>query len=155
VPETVVYRPVEIQGWLKLGSESLKKAPVQRTTDLRKTVTGAVGKALDFGKSALADVGGLAIDRIEYRLHDDRIEVVGVGPTKSVPYEQIRRIEVRGGGYRVEAGSHSFSIKPYAHLLVHGIKVPLGWKRNRMDVAFHLLADEIAARAKVSFEEDV
>ena len=153
--EIVVYRPVDIHAWLKLGSESLKKSPVQRSTDLRKTVTGAVGKAFDIGKSALADVGGLAIDRLEYRLHEDRIEVIGVGPTKNVPYEQIRRIEVHGKVYRVEAGSLSFTIRPYAHLLVSSVKVPLGWKRNRMDVAFHLLADEIAARAKVSFEEAV
>jgi hypothetical protein len=155
VAETVVYRPVDVHAWLKLGSESLKKAPMQRTGDLRKTVTGAVGKAFDFGKSAVAGVGGLAIDRIEFRLHDDRIEVVGLGPTKVVPYESIRRIEVRGSGYRVEAGPLSFSIKPYAHLLVSSVKVPLGWKRNRMDVSFHLLADEIAARAKVDFEEAV
>ena len=155
MPETVVYRPVDVQSWLKLGSESLKKAPMQRTSDLRKTVTGAVSKAFDLGKSALAGVGGLAIDRIEFRLHDDRIEVVGVGPTKVIPYEDIRRLEVRGNGYRVEAGALSFSIKPYAHLLVSSVKVPLGWKRNRMDVAFHLLADEIAARARVDFEEAV
>ena len=153
--ETVVYKPIDIQVWLKLGSQSLKQAPVQRSSDLRKVVTGAVGKAFDFGKSALADVGGMAIDRIEYRLHDDRIEIVGVGVTKNVPYENIRRIEVHGKGFRVEAGSLSFAIKPYAHLLVSGVKVPLGWKRNKLDVGFHLLADEIAARAKVDFEEAV
>ena len=141
--------------WLKLGSQSLKQSPMQRSSDLRKVVTGAVGKAFDFGKSALADVGGMAIDRIEYRLHDDHLELVGVGATKSIPYEKIRRIEVHGKGYRVEAGSSSFVIKPYAHLLVSGVKIPLGWKRNKMDVAFHLLADEIAARAKVDFEEAV
>jgi hypothetical protein len=155
VAETVVYKPIDIQAWLKLGSESLKKAPVQRSNDLRKTVTGAVGKAFDIGKSALAGVGGIAIDRIEYRLHEDHIEVIGLGPTKTIAYSQIRRIEVHGKGYRVEAGSSSFTIRPYAHLLVSGVKVPLGWKRNRMDVAFHLLADEIAARAKVAFEEAV
>ncbi|MDQ2986715.1 MAG: hypothetical protein M3R13_08320 [Armatimonadota bacterium] len=151
--EIIIYRPVDVHAWLKLGSDSLRKAPMQSSDDLRRKVTGAVGKAFDFGKGALADMGGLAIDRIEYRLHTDHIEVVGVGPTKSVPYSAIRRIEVHGRGYRVEAGSQSFTIKPYAHLLVSSVKVPLGWKRNRMDVAFHLLADEIAARAKVSFEE--
>jgi hypothetical protein len=146
---------VDVQAWLKLGSESLKKSPMQRTSDLRKAVTGAVGKAFDFGKSAIAGVGGMAIDRIEYRLHDDNVEVVGMGPTRSIRYEDIRRIEVHGKGFRVEAGSQSFTIKPYAHLLVSSVKVPLGWKRNRMDVPFHLLADEIAARAKVDFEEAV
>lgn len=151
--DTVVYRPVDIQGWLKLGSESLKKAPFIPSGDLRKTVAGAVGKAFDFGKGALADVGGLAIDRLEYRLHDDRVEIVGVGPTKSVPYSTIRRVEVQGRGFRVDAGSHSFSVKPYAHLLVSSVKVPLGWKRNRMDVPFNLLAEEIAARAKVRLED--
>jgi hypothetical protein len=153
VAETVVYRPVDIQGWLKLGSESLRKTPFQLGNDFRKTVAGAVGKAFDFGKGALADVGGLAIDRIEYRLHDDRVDIVGVGPTKSVPYSSIRRVEVQGRGFRVDAGSNSFGIKPYAHLLVSSVKVPLGWKRNRMDVPFNLLAEELAARAKVKVED--
>lgn len=153
VAETVVYRPVEIQGWLKLGSESLKKAPFQPGGDLRKTVASAVGKAFDFGKGTIADVGGLAIDRMEYRLHDDRIDIVGVGPTRSVPFAAIRGVEVHGRGFRVEAGSQSFTIKPYAHLLVSNVKVPLGWRRNKMDVGFHLLAEEIAGRAKVRIED--
>jgi hypothetical protein len=155
VAETVVYRPLDIQAWLKLGSQSLKQAPLQAEGDLRKAVTGVVGKAFDIGKSALAGVGGLAIDRIEYRLFEDRVEVVGIGPTKSVPYAQIRRVEGHGRGYRVDAGSLSFSIMPYAYLLVSNVKVPLGWRRNRMEVAFNLLADEIAARAKAPLEEVV
>ena len=150
--EIVVYRPLDIQAWLKLGSQSLKQTPLQSEGDLRKAVTGVVGKAFDLGKSALAGVGGLAIDRIEYRLHPDRVEVVGVGPTKSVPYSSITKVETQGRGYRVEAGPQSFSIMPYAHLLVSNVKVPLGWRRNRMDVAFNLLADEIAARAKAPIE---
>ena len=150
--EIVVYRPLDIQTWLKLGSESLKQTPFQSEGDLRKAVTGVVGKAFDFGKSALAGVGGLAIDRIEYRLHPDRIEIAGIGATKSVPYSQIKKVEAHGRGYRIEAGTQSFSIMPYAHLLVSNIKVPLGWRRNRMEVAFNLLADEIAARAKAPLE---
>jgi len=152
VTETVVYRPVEIQGWLKLGSESLKKAPFHVGGDIRKTVTGAFGKAFDFGKGALAGVGGLAIERIEYRLHEDRVEIVGVGPTRTVLFSSIRSVEAQGRGFRIDAGSHTFTIKPYAHLLVSSVKVPLGWKRNRMDVPFSLLAEEIAARAKVRIE---
>lgn len=146
--ETVVYRPVEIQGWLRLGSDSIRRAPLQ-SGDLKKTVVSAIGKAFDFGKGALADVGGLAIERIEYRLLDDRLEIAGVGVTKTIPYSEMRRIEAQGKGYRIEAGSLSFSIKPYAHLLVSNVKVPLGWRRNKMEVAFHTLAEEIAARAKL------
>lgn len=151
--ETVIYRPVDIQAWLKLGSQSLKKTPVQATGDLKTAVTSALSKAFDFGKSAVADLGGLAIDRLEYRLLDDRIEIVGVGPTRSIPYSSIRRIEAHGHGFRVDAGSQSFGIKPYAHLVVSNVKVPLGWQRNKMEVGFHVLAEEIAGRARVHVEE--
>ena len=154
--EVVIYKPADILRWLKLGSEGLRKdsklpviAGEHNAQTIKKAVGSIVGKALDFGKGAVAAAGGWAIDKLEYRMDASRIEIAGTGLPKAVQYADVQAVRAVKRSFQVDAGSASFTIKPYAWLVVSGIKVPLGWERNGMEVPFRLLAEELAARAKV------
>ncbi|MBA3725510.1 MAG: hypothetical protein H0W86_03430 [Armatimonadetes bacterium] len=153
VPQFDVYKPADILRWLKIGSQSLRSVdlkPVKRDEISLKGVVGAaLGKALDIGKATVASAGGWAIDRLEYRFHEDRLEMLGAGLPKSILYSEIRSVTSSKRTFQVVYEGGKLTLRPYAWLLVSGVKVPLGWERNGMEVSFELLAEELAARAKL------
>ena len=147
----IVHKPADILRWLKLGAETLRSGmepKVSEAPGFKKAVVEAFGKALDYGKGAVADISSRGIEKIEYRLYDDRFELSGPGASKTVQYRDVKRIDASGRGFKFTTSSGSVSIRPYAWLTVSGVKVPIGWERNGMEVPFELLAEELAARTK-------
>lgn len=136
-------------GTLRTGVEkSSGVQEIRKAADIKKALTDAIGKVLDYGKGAVADVGSKGIEKLEYRLHDEYIESAGLS-AKTIKYSDISRIEAsKRGQFRLIGEGVNLSIKPYAWLQVSGVRVPLGWVRNGMEVPFELLIEEIVARSK-------
>ncbi len=149
--DPIVYKPADILRWLKLGTETLRSGMEPKVSDapgFKKAVVEALGRALDYGKGAVADITSRGIEKLEYRLYDDRFEFYSPGSTKSVYYKDVKRIETSNRGFKLATSNGSVSIRPYAWLTVSGVKVPIGWERNGMEVPFELLVEELAARTK-------
>lgn len=148
----VRYRPAPVIKWLELGSATLRKTrnATRARKDVRSSILDIVGRIVREGKGAVANVAGRQIERIEYRLLDDRFEVTGA-LERTIPYGRITSIrETRPANFVVETTDGSLRIRPYAWLVVAGHKVPVGWLRDGMDVPFDILAEELAVRAKVA-----
>jgi hypothetical protein len=148
----VRYRPADILRWLEMGSETLRKAPIPTPKaggDIGRTIFEVVGTLLREGKGTVATIAGKGLEKVEYRLFEDRLET----GARTISYADISRVRAtKSAGYTLEFDGGSLSIKPYAWLEVAGHRVPIGWQRDGMEVPFELLAEEVAARAKVSIE---
>ncbi len=163
--EPIRYRPGEAIRWLKTGAETIRKHANARgkqvvtsgaPRDIRgagRTVIDAAGALKDLGKSALADFRHSELEATEYVLLDSAFDVVKGGSIKSISYEQVEKIEMRGDRATLRLDNKStLSIKPHAYLLSGSIKVPVGWTRNGMEVPYELLLEELAARCGVNIE---
>jgi hypothetical protein len=162
--EPIRYKPGEAIRWLKLGAETIRKnANVKgkevihsgKPTDLRDVghkVATAAGAIADLGKSAMADLKHDEFEATEYVLLDSGFDLVK-GPTiKSIGYDRVKRIEQRGDRLVMHLEKGNVVIKPHAYLVAGSIKVPVGWRRNGMEVPYELLAEELAARCGVNIE---
>ena len=148
----VRYRPADLLRWLELGAESLRTAGDMKDSpesDIRRAVLHAAGKVFHFGKSAVAEVSRKALAQLEYRLYDDHFEAATATSVKSISYADVKGIEAgKRGAFKVVSSGGNVTIKPYAWLLAAGVKMPVGWERNGMEVPFELLIEELAARTK-------
>jgi hypothetical protein len=152
VAAPVIYKPSdEVVKWLRIGAEGLR-APSERAapTDIKGAVLGAVGRAIGYGKGAIAGFSTRSIEKLEYRLGDESFVVKGTSE-KEFPYREVQRIETgKRGAFVLVAANWSLRIKPYAWLSVSGARVPAGWLRNGMEVGYELLIEELAARTRAA-----
>ena len=130
------------------GSRVLNRAHRDMGSDL-KDMAGAM---FGYGKSALADLLHRQLEASEYVLHPDRLEILSPTGAKYVPYDQIQEIRVKGDRFVLMLGNGKVTIKPHAYILSGTLKVPVGWQRNGMEVAYEMLLDELSARAGVNIE---
>jgi hypothetical protein len=152
--EIARYKPADIIRWLEIGADTLRTPSRRSARDMKGVVAQAMTRVLDVGKSAVADVGARGLARLEYRVHPDGFEALTATSRKTVPFGPTTRIQsLRRGGFRISTEGTSISVRHYAWLVVSGIKVPLGWRRNGMEVPFDLLLEEVAARSKAPIEQ--
>jgi hypothetical protein len=163
--EPIRYRTGEAIRWLKTGAQSIRKDASQRgkqviqggTPKDVRDVAGRVGAAaeamMDFGKSAWADFKHSELEHSEFVLTDDNFDIVKGNSIKSIPYSRVEKIQRRGERVTVTLDKGSLVIKPHAHILAGGLKVPVGWTRNGMEVPYELLAEELSARCGVNIED--
>ncbi|RYG43016.1 hypothetical protein EON79_17810 [bacterium] len=76
--------------------------------------------------------------------------IVKGGAIQTIRYAELKTIEMRGERARLTFESGDVTIKPLAHLVTAGAKVPLGWSRNGLDAPYGTLIEEIAARAGIT-----
>ncbi|MER3413677.1 MAG: hypothetical protein C4327_11885 [Meiothermus sp.] len=147
------YRPADAIRWIEIGTRRTAKPgdlPFEPPGGARDAILDALQKALDFGRTKMAEFHGQAIRAKEYLLYEDRFEVVASSGTRSVLYADVESLELkRGGSFLFRLRQGRIAVRPYAWLLVLGTRIPLGWERNGVDVPFETLSEEIALRAKV------
>lgn len=159
--ELVRYKPGEAIRWLETGAEDMRKHAKRQGSrvlnrenrhDVRNDLKDVAGALFGFGKSALADLVHRQLQASEYILHEDRMEIVGPTGTRYVPYEEILEMRLKGDRCLVLLDRGKVTIKPHAYIVSGSLKVPVGWQRNGMEVAFEMLLDELSARAGVNIE---
>jgi hypothetical protein len=163
--EPIRYKTGEAIRWLKTGAEAIRKEAkdkgrqvVQPGTpkdfrDASGRVAAAAGAVLDFGKSAWADFKAGELEHTEYVLTDEGFDIVKGSSIKSIPYERVQKIQRRSDRAILTLDRGSIVIKPHAYILAGGLKVPVGWVRNGMEVPYELLMDELSARCGVNIED--
>lgn len=147
------YRPADAIRWMEIGSRRISKPgdlPSDVPSDARGVVIDAFAKALELGRTKIAEIQSRAIRAREYRLYDDRFEVISSSGTRSVSYAEVQSLELkRGGAFCFLLKRGRVTVRPYAWLSAFGVRIPLGWERNGVEVPFEMLPEEIALRAKV------
>ena len=159
--EIVRYRADEAIRWLDAGADGMRRDAAEGARAAKNAVAGdlgsvgrsirkAAGSVRDFGRAAVADLSHRRADAIEYVLDEERFDIVRGGAIHSIRYDDVRTIELRGDRATLQMESGHATIKPIAHLVTAGAKVPLGWSRNGLDAPYFTLIEEIAARAGVT-----
>lgn len=155
--EIVRYRPGEAIRWLKTGAEDMRKQAKRlfgkaSESDVKGGLRNAAGALFGYGKSAVADLVHRQLEASEFVLHEDRLEVIGSTGTRYFPYDTFLEMRLKGDRCTVVTTKGKLVIKPHAYIVSGTMKVPVGWSRNGMEVAFEMLLDELSARAGVNIE---
>lgn len=116
-----------------------------------KTAAGAI---FDFGKGTYADMIHKHAEDSEYVLQEKQFDIVNSGTIKSIPYDRVISILMRGDRTIFTLDKGSVTIKPVAYIVSGRIKVPVGWVRNGIEVPFEVLTVELAARCGVEVLEE-
>lgn len=121
--------------------------------DVGRTVANVAGAITDIGKSAWADLKHSELEGTEYVLLEHSFDIVKGAAIKSIPYERIETIRMRGDRAMLTLDRGTVSIRPHAYVVSGPIKVAVGWRRNGMEVPYELLLEELAARCGVNIED--
>jgi hypothetical protein len=159
---TAVYRPADIVGLIGADSRAVKDSATRHGAqflgeegDLGERLRAAAGAIKDLGRGALRDFLQRRSDALSFTLADDYFETSGLTKRRKIYYREVATILARPHDrYKVYFNGGSFSIRPVAHLVAGRVKVPIGWKRNEMEVTFETLPLELAARCGIEIEEE-
>lgn len=154
----VRYRADPALRWLEQGAERLREEAADsaraaadgasfQAESVRSTLKSAMRSAASFGKGVAAEAAHRRTSTVEYVLDAERFDVVRGGSIQSVAYTTIRSVEWHGERALLRLANGELTIRPLAHLVAPGSKVPLGWIRNGLDAPFATVVEEIAARA--------
>jgi hypothetical protein len=142
---------------IRKGAQARGKTVVRQTgTDqkpLTENIKTAAGALMEYGRGTYAEMLHQQAEASEYVLQDNHFDVVRGGSIKTIPYERVKGVELKGDRAIVILDKGSLTIKPFAHLVAGRARVPIGWSRNGIEVPFELLLEELAARARVEVEE--
>jgi len=159
--EPIRYRPGEAIRWLEIGAEDIRKSAKRQGQSIVRREGGrtigrdlrdAAGAIFDLGKSAVADVLHRQAQASEVILNDDGFTIANPTSSKTVKYKDVVDMKLRGDRLTVQMKQGAVTIKPYAHIVSGRIKVPVGWSRNGLEVAYEVLIDELSARCGVTVE---
>jgi hypothetical protein len=163
--ELVRYKPGEAIRWLETGAENIRRGAQNRGMNLLKQSGGdtktfsenlktAAGAIFDFGKGTYADMMHKAAEDSEYVLQEDQFDIVNGGNLKTVPYNRVVAIHLKGDRATFTLDKGVVVIKPFAYIVAGRIKVPVGWVRNGIEVPFELLVVELGARCGLEVQEE-
>lgn len=153
--EDVRYQPGEAVRWLQVGAaDRRRQAQRQGTSVWRREGERSFGRDLkeiagaltELGRSAMAEIAHRQALAAEYVLHKEEFEAVESGKVRTVRYDSILGIRVKGDRASLIFEQGSLVIKPHAYVVAGRTKVPVGWRRNGLEVPYELLIDELAAR---------
>jgi hypothetical protein len=157
--ELIRYKPGEAVRWLDSGAKDMMarakkagKGVLKHEGDrtIGKDIAEVAGAVFDVGKGALAELLHKQAEATEYVLSDKCFELLRPGNVRSIRYDAVKSIMRKGDTITLELGSGQVTIKPNAYIVAGRIKVPIGWCRNGLEVAYDVLGDELAARCKVN-----
>ena len=158
MPEIVRYRVDPAVRWLEAGAQAMRSEAKAQGRDaagsvgadaesVKRTFRKAAGSVRDFGRGAAAGIAHRRAESVEYVLDADRLDIVHGGAIETIPYSEMQAVELKGERATIRTKGKSAVIKPVAHLVTAGARVPLGWSRNGLDAPYLTLVEEIAARA--------
>ena len=152
----VTYQPPDIVRWLGTSAREKRKSVVKRALavpqntlekGLMPGLKDAADAAIGLGKQALGDLSTARAEETTFRLYTEGFEAVGLMSKTKVNYSDVNRIVRKSGDkFRVEFNGGHVSIRPVAHLVVSGHRVPIGWVRNGLEVDYETLVEELVAR---------
>ncbi|MBX3097137.1 MAG: hypothetical protein KF812_09765 [Fimbriimonadaceae bacterium] len=148
----VYYRPAAALRWLgyKSAERPTERKPAPTPDDIGKRVKKAAEVMWGVGKGAMEDMDKRQAEGVGYTLTDSHVEFASVTGTRRIAYKSIENIFViENDRYLIEYEGGRHTVKPAAHLVAGRKRVPVGWDRNGTEVPYHLLIEEIAARAGV------
>jgi len=162
--ELVRYRPGEAIRWLETGAENIRKGAQNKGMNLFKqgvdsktfgeNLKTAAGVIFDFGKGTYADMVHKHAEDSEFVLQDKQFDIVSGGNMKTILYERVVSVQVRGDRALFTLDKGTVTVKPFAYIVSGRIKVPVGWVRNGIEVPYELLTLELAARCGVEIQEE-
>ena len=164
--ELVRYRPGEAIRWLETGADNIRKGAQNRGLNLLRQGVGidsktigenlktAAGALFDFGKGTYAEMMHRQAEDSEYVLQETQFDIVNGGNLKSIPYDRVIALHLRGDRATLTLDKGLVTIKPFAYIVAGRVKVPVGWVRNGIEVPYELLLLELAARCGVEMQED-
>jgi hypothetical protein len=160
--EVVRYRPGEAIRWLQTGAEGQRRSAQSKgrsvvrgndTKPFAQNLKTAASALVDFGRGAYTELMHHQAAASEYVLQDEHLDIVSGTSIKTVPYERIRAITMKGDRAVLALDKGSVSIKPFAYVVAGRTRVPVGWVRNGTEVPYELLLEELAARCRIEIEE--
>ncbi len=108
---------------------------------------------MDMGRGAFAELVHKQAEGTEYALDEDKLEARNLGRSKAISYRDVKQILAKSSDrYQLVLASGTHMVKPIAHLVAGRLKVPIGWRRNTMEVPYETLIDEIAARCGLEIQ---
>jgi len=131
----------------------LKQAGIDSKT-LGENLKSAAGALFDFGKGTYAEMMHRQAEESEYVLQENQFDIVNGGNMKSISYDRVIAMHVRGDRGTLTLDKGLVTIKPFAFIVAGRIKVPVGWVRNGIEVPYELLLLELAARCGVEMQEE-
>lgn len=157
----VVYQAPEIIQWLELeakrASTSGKEKSIAASSkdDLVETVKQYASAALSYGKGAVAGLVQKQAEEVRYELFETGFEFIDIARRIKIDYSEVRKITSKSNDrVQVLYSGGSITIKPVAHLVSGKYKVPIGWKRNNVEVPYVMLVEELAARCGLEIEAE-
>ena len=114
----------------------------------------AAGALFDFGKGTYAEMMHRQAEDSEYVLQESQFDVVNGGMIKSIPYDRVFALHLRGDRGILTLDKGIVTIKPFAYIVAGRAKVPVGWVRNGIEVPYELLLLELSARCGIEMQEE-
>lgn len=160
--EVVRYRPGEAIRWLQTGAENQRRSAQSKgrsvvrgseTRPLTQNLKTAASALMDLGRGTYADLMHHQAAASEFVLQDAHFDVVNGSSIKTIGYDRVKGITLKGDKAILSLDKGSVTIKPFAYIVAGRTRVPLGWVRNGTEVPFDLLVDELAARCRLEIEE--
>ena len=163
--ELVRYKVGEAIRWLETGAESIRKGAQNKGLNILKqngidqktlgdNLKTAAGAIFDFGKGTYADMIHKQAEDSEYVLQEKQFDIVTGGNIKAITYDRVLAIHQRGDRTILTLDKGVVTIKPFAYIVSGRIKVPVGWKRNGIEVPYELFTLELAARCGMEIQEE-
>lgn len=154
---TVHYSAPDILQWLgttgeraKVQGKQLAKSKGDQSGEITANLKAVASAAASFGKEALADIVRTKVAVYKVTLYDKGMEIQTLTGTKKVEYSWVTGIdELSNDRFEIKHSNGKAVIKPCGYLLVDRLKLPIGWLRNGLEVSYHTLIEEIAARSSI------
>ncbi len=156
------YKAGEAIRWLQTGADNIRRGARAKGKSVIDPSGGtfgqnlktAAGAIVDYGKGTYADMMHKQAEANEYVLLDHHFDVVRGSAIKTVEYERVKKITVKGDRASITLDKGNLTIKPFAHVVAGRAKVPVGWSRNGIEVPFELLIEELSARCGMDVDDE-
>jgi hypothetical protein len=156
------YKPPDILYWFDTGSDEALETSRRKgrefsadPKDIKATLKQAAQAAAEFGRGAMADFAWRKLDEICYTLEDESFEAITLTTHRRIAYTNVTGIMAdKNDKFVIRHTEGSLVIKPVAHLSSGSVKVPIGWKRNDIEVPYLTLVEELAARSGVEITSE-
>lgn len=125
---------------------SLVRREGRRT--LGADIADTAGAIFDIGRSALAELAHMQARASEYVLGEHGFTVKRAGSEATYRYSDVKAIETKGDRMKLILENGSVTVKPHAYIVSGRVRVPVGWSRNGIEVAYDILLDELSARCE-------
>ena len=163
--EIVRYRPGEAIRWLRTSGEKIRQDAQTRTRSavqqrvsserpVMENLRNLSGAVFNVGKGAYAQMVHHLAEGNEYVLQEKHLDIVRGNSIKTLPYDRICGISLKGDRAILRLDQGSITVRPVAHVVAGNVIVPVGWNRNGLEVPYELLLEELSARAGVHLEVD-